>query len=57
MIGVEVVAEEREAKAAAALEAAVAAAAVAAEAPEQRADVPLEAGLFGDFGGGVAVFD
>ena len=47
VIGLEVVAEEREAEAAAALKAAVAAAAVAAQAAEQRADVPLKAGLFG----------
>src|SRR5207302_3932111 len=45
VIGVEVVAEEREAETATALEAAVAASAVAAEAAEQRTDVPLEAGL------------
>ena len=57
MVGLEVVAEEREAEAAAALEAAVAAAAVAAEATEQRADVPLEVGLFGDVAVGEPLAD
>ena len=47
VVGLEVVAEQRQAEAAAALKAAVAAAAVAAQAAEQRADVPLKARLFG----------
>src|SRR5262245_28222926 len=48
VIGLEVIAEEREAKAAAALKAAVAATAVAAEPAKQRADVLLKAGLLRD---------
>ena len=57
VIGFEVVAEQREAEAAAALEAAVAAPTVAAEAAEQRADVPLKVGLFGDVSRGEPLAD
>ena len=57
VVGVKVVAEKGETKAAAALKAAVATTAVAAEATDERADVPLEAGLLSDLGGGVTLFN